>query len=84
MNFELADTIENRIAILARERHAEPSAFATELLAHALEEIQPAWKAQPSADELMAGFVKLAETATPVRNYPEDFFSRDVMYADHD
>lgn len=84
MTLHVTSELENRLEAAARQSAADPSSLAGELLARALDSAGTRKKPQPSADELLDGFRKLAETATPVRNYPEDFFSRDVIYADHD
>jgi hypothetical protein len=39
---------------------------------------------RPTAGELREALQKLAAGERPARDYPEDFFSRDVIYADHD
>lgn len=82
MTLHVSSDLEARLEAAAHQHATDPSSLAGELLTRALESEEA--KPQPSAEALLAGFKKLAVTATPVRNYPEDFFSRDVIYADHD
>jgi len=39
---------------------------------------------RPTADEFLADVMSIAGTDRPAKDYPEDFFSREVIYADHD
>jgi len=39
---------------------------------------------RPTAEQFLAAMDSIAGTDRPAKDYPEDFFSRDVIYADHD
>ncbi len=84
MIIQIPESVEAELSAIARQRASNSYMVAAELLSHAIHEITPSLKDQPSVDELLAGFVKLAGTATPVKDYPSDFFSRDAIYADHE
>ena len=83
MTLTISPEIEEKISQMARAQGIPPAEFAAEALLRAMAP-QPVSVANPSPDELAAGLRELARTATPVKNYPADFFSRDVLYADHD
>lgn len=81
MTLTISPETEEKIITQARERGLPPDQYAIEILE---DSPQPISVSELSAEQLLAGFRELAETATPVANYPADFFSRDVIYADHD
>jgi len=83
MTLTISPEIEEKIAQMARAHGVLPAQFAADVLLRATAP-QPISTSNPSPDELAAGLRELALTATPIKNYPADFFSRDVLYADHD
>jgi hypothetical protein len=83
MTLTISPELEEKIAAQARERGVSADRYAAELLAREYAP-QPVSISDTSAEELLQGLRELAETATPIKNYPEDFFSREVIYADHD
>jgi hypothetical protein len=82
MTLTISPEAEEKIAAQARIHGLPLDTYAVELLER--EAPQPISVSELSADELMEGVRDLAKNATAVANYPPDFFSRDVIYADHD
>ena len=74
----LSSELEQRLSHQAQHRGVSADMLAEELLARDLtgqdDLPMPISVANPTAEELLAGLKKLAETATAVRNYPDDFF----------
>jgi hypothetical protein len=83
MTLTISPELERKIASQAQARGLSADQYAKELLARD-EDPGPVSISNASADELASGLEELARTATHVKNYPEDFFSREVIYADHD
>ena len=82
MTLTISPEAEEKIAAQARAHGVPTDRYAMEILES--QAPQPISVSEMTAEDLMTGIRKLAETATPISNYPLDFFSRDVIYADHD
>ena len=82
MTLTISRQTEERIFAQARDRGLTLDQYAAEILESNAP--QPVSISNASAEELISGVRELAQTATAVSNYPPDFFSREVIYADHD
>jgi hypothetical protein len=81
IQLDIDPEIEQLVVQAARARGLEPSDYAGKIVASA---VSPPEQDELSADELLHGLQALAEEATAVSNYPADFFTREVIYGDHD
>jgi hypothetical protein len=88
MTLTLSPELEQKIASQANARGVPVGEYAAEILDRTLTELeaapQPISVSHASAEEMLSGLREMAKTATPISNYPSDFFSREVIYADHD
>jgi hypothetical protein len=81
IQLEIEPEVEQRIVEAARARGLEPSVYAREILTSAIGARE---QEEASANDLLRGLQSLSENATAVSNYPADFFTREVIYGDHD
>jgi hypothetical protein len=84
MTLTLSQETEEKIAAQAREHGLSLEQYAKQIFERDEHPTYRLPKVQPTAESLRAGLLKLAEGERPAVEYPEDFFSRDVIYADHD
>jgi len=80
IHVDISPEIEQRFADVAHAHGLKPEDYARQILTSAAH----ADSRQVSADELLNGLRSLSEHATAVKNYPSDFFTREVIYGDHD
>jgi len=81
IQLDIDPEVEKRLVEAARARGLEPSAYAQRILASA---VTSPGQDGASAEDLLSGLKALAEQATAVSNYPPDFFTREVIYGEHD
>jgi hypothetical protein len=81
MQLNVDPIVEQLVVQAARIRGIRPEEYAGQLLASAVasDNLHDA-----PAEELLSGFETLAESATGVVNYSPDFFTRGVIYGEHD
>jgi hypothetical protein len=80
IRLDIDPEVEKLVVAAARARGVEPGQYAGKIVADA---VSASPVADPTAEELLRGLRMLAEHATPVNNYPPDFFTREIIYGDH-
>ena len=79
IHVDISPEVERLFTDVAHAHGLEPEDFARQVLTSAA-----GFKPQQlSPDELLHGLRALSENATAVTNYPDDFFTREVIYGEH-
>jgi hypothetical protein len=81
IQLDIDPEIERRLVEAARARGLEPAAYASKILTDAVAYTSPK---HLTAEEFEAAMNELAKYSTKIPDLPDDAYSRESIYRDHD